>query len=227
MVRKYASDVYGHIPRETHRRPRRYFHSRTFFHSWALTDHTGLSRSDCSLEAPNASEHRPPSGCYYRSTPTDLRSDIGWGPDRVHLKPPGYRQDKSRKRHFRSVRTRRLRIRQLFNVADGLGHLHSCDIIHGDLKGVRHRSRFCLTVWLTSMQSNILVDASGHARITDFGLVAVTQNLNSVRNDSDGCGDNARWIAPEILNGQGTHSMEADVFSFSMVAIEVRCILPA
>lgn len=31
-----------------------------------------------------------------------------------------------------------------------------------------------------------------------------------------------QWTAPEILNGQGTYSKETDVFSFAMVAIEVR-----
>ena len=31
-----------------------------------------------------------------------------------------------------------------------------------------------------------------------------------------------RWTAPEILNEQGTYSREGDVFSFAMVAIEVR-----
>jgi serine/threonine protein kinase len=66
------------------------------------------------------------------------------------------------------------------------------------------------------------VDASGHARITDFGLAMVTQDLDSLRSGSDECGDSVRWIAPEILDGRGTYSKEADVFSFAMVAIEVR-----
>ena len=83
-----------------------------------------------------------------------------------------------------------------------------------------------LTAWLTHRKSNILVDASDHARVTDFGLAVVTQNLDSVRNNSDGCGDSARWIAPGILNGQGTYSKEADVFSFAMVTIEVRPVQP-
>ena len=71
-------------------------------------------------------------------------------------------------------------------------------------------------------QANILVDASGHARIVDFGLAAVTQDLDLIRSGSDECGDSARWIAPEILEGRGAHSKEGDVFSFGMVTIEVR-----
>ena len=77
---------------------------------------------------------------------------------------------------------------------------------------------------LTSSQSNILVDTAGHARITDFGLAVVTQDLDSIRNASD---DSARWIAPEILDDRGIYSKEADVYSFAMVTIEVRCRYPA
>jgi len=66
------------------------------------------------------------------------------------------------------------------------------------------------------------VDVTGHALITDFGLVTVTQNLNLMRDPSAEHGDSARWIAPEILDNRGTYSKEADVFSFAMVTIEVR-----
>ena len=71
------------------------------------------------------------------------------------------------------------------------------------------------------------MDASGNARITDFGLAIVTQDLDSLRGGSDEREDGARWIAPEILENGGAHSKEADVFSFAMVTIEVRCIQPA
>ena len=78
------------------------------------------------------------------------------------------------------------------------------------------------TAWLTPEQSNILVDATGNARITDFGLAVVTQDLESVRKASDECEDSVRWIAPEILENRGTYSKEADIFSFAMLTIEVR-----
>ena len=77
-------------------------------------------------------------------------------------------------------------------------------------------------VWptgLTGDQSKILVDATGHARITDFGLAMITQDLDSIRHTSD---HSMRWIAPEMLSNQGTYSKEADVFSFAGVTIEVR-----
>jgi len=66
------------------------------------------------------------------------------------------------------------------------------------------------------------MDVAGRARITDFGLANVVQNLDSMRSATDDKGHTARWTAPEILNEQGTYSKEADVFSFAMVMIEVR-----
>ncbi|KAF9642287.1 kinase-like protein [Thelephora ganbajun] len=88
-------------------------------------------------------------------------------------------------------------------VAMGLCYLHSCNVIHGDLKG-----------------PNILVDDSGHARIVDFGFTTVTQNLDSIPSISLQRGHSMRWTAPEVLNG-GKYSKEADIFSFSMVMLEV------
>ena len=63
------------------------------------------------------------------------------------------------------------------------------------------------------------MDATGRARITDFGLAMVTRDLGSIRKTPN---EDVRWIAPEILAGWGTYSKEADVFSFGMVTIEVR-----
>jgi len=76
---------------------------------------------------------------------------------------------------------------------------------------------------LTPSQSNIIVDANGRARITDIGLVTFILNLESIRSASAEHDHNTQWTAPEILDNRGTYSKEADVFSFAMVTIEVRC----
>ncbi|KAF9789504.1 kinase-like domain-containing protein, partial [Thelephora terrestris] len=83
-------------------------------------------------------------------------------------------------------------INLLLGVAGGLAYLHSHDIIHGDLKG-----------------SNIFVDGSGNARITDFAA-----------SSSDEYGFTPRWTAPEIFRGEATANKKSDIFSFGMVAFE-------
>ena len=117
----------------------------------------------------------------------------------------------------------RLRPSKLSGIADGLNYLHSRNVVHGDVKGVSNRSKAHPTIVLTSRQPNILVDDSGCPRITDFGLAIVAQNQDSIRSAQGEHGHTARWTAPEILNEEGTHSKEADLFSFAMVMVEVRC----
>jgi len=67
------------------------------------------------------------------------------------------------------------------------------------------------------------VDTTGRALITNCGLAVVTQSLDSIQRAPDEHMHSIWWIAPEILTNQGTFSKEADVFSFAMVMIEVRC----
>ena len=110
---------------------------------------------------------------------------------------------------------------QVSDVAKGLRYLHSCNVVHGDLKGVRNRFKYCFVTLLTPGQPNILVDNSGAARIVDFGFTTVTQNLDSIRSASCQQGYTAQWAAPEVLN-EGGYSKEADIFSFAIVMIEVR-----
>ena len=74
---------------------------------------------------------------------------------------------------------------------------------------------------MTPNQPNILVENSGHIRIADFGLAKVTKNLNSVRTASHQKGYTMRWVAPEVWNN-GEYSEKADIYSFALVAIEVR-----
>lgn len=109
---------------------------------------------------------------------------------------------------------------QLSDVAKGLRYLHSCNVTHGDLKGVRERSESLFTSMLTPGQPNILVDEFGHARIADFGLAAVAQNLDPTLAISSQRGQTVRWAAPEVLNGAPC-TKQADIFSFAMVMFEV------
>jgi len=72
-------------------------------------------------------------------------------------------------------------------------------------------------------QSNVVVDADGHARITDFCFATVVEDTDSEKIASDqhpeieiGC-----WSAPEILEDEST-SKATDIYSFAMVMIEAR-----
>jgi serine/threonine protein kinase len=63
---------------------------------------------------------------------------------------------------------------------------------------------------------------SGGIRIADFGFATVTQNLESVENNTALAGYTLQWTAPEILSGESLSSQKGDIFSFAMVMIEVR-----
>ena len=96
-------------------------------------------------------------------------------------------------------------------------------MIHGDLKCVCDCSGSRSVTIFTFRQSNILVDATGHARITDFGLATVIRDPDVIWCALIEHDKNARWIAPEILlDNRGAYSEKADVFSFAGVTIEVR-----
>ena len=104
---------------------------------------------------------------------------------------------------------------QLCDVAEGLNYLHSCNVVHGNMKGVRvFRPPGDLT---NIKQENIVVDHSGRGRITDFALAESSYNKRSKMHDQ-----NARWTAPEVLQEMSPLTKEADVFSFGMVMAEVR-----
>jgi len=98
------------------------------------------------------------------------------------------------------------RLGLLSDIAKGLCYLHSRKVIHGDLKGF-----------------NILVDIidnSPCARIADFGLAIVTQNLDSIRPATGQNFNTPLWSAPEVLSGENP-SKESDIYSFTMIMIEV------
>ena len=90
-------------------------------------------------------------------------------------------------------------------------------MIHGDLKGVSAHGYPLIPSFIDVPQPNILVDDSGHARITDFCLAQDILSAVSVPERWS-----MRWTAPEILMESGTPSAEADIFSLGMVMFEVR-----
>jgi len=110
---------------------------------------------------------------------------------------------------------------KICGIANGLEYLHSNDVVHGNLGPVCGGSPVGIAIGLTCVQPNILVDDFGRVRITDFGLAMMSQYPDSQQAFLDD--QTVQWTAPEILDDSGTCSKGADVFSFAMVTVEVRC----
>jgi len=107
------------------------------------------------------------------------------------------------RRETRLDKTRAISI--AIQVADGLAYAHGKQVIHRDIK-----------------PANIMIDSAGTARITDFGIAAVTGEVES----SNTLQGTPRYMAPERLNNKSA-SETADVFSLGMVLYEMLTGRPA
>lgn len=90
-------------------------------------------------------------------------------------------------------------------VADALGHAHEQGILHRDIK-----------------PSNILLDADGHAWISDFGLCQVDE-----AGDLTASGDlvgTLRYMAPERFGGQTDE--RSDIYSLGVTLYELLALEP-
>ncbi|KAF9646892.1 kinase-like protein [Thelephora ganbajun] len=103
------------------------------------------------------------------------------------------------------------RIRLLREVAEGLRYLHSYGVVHGDLKG-----------------TNVLISRSGHARLSDYGLMPIQSNHAFMIAATPGVVGISRWLAPELIDPprkkghrQPAGTGQADIFAFAMLVIEV------
>ncbi|KAJ6608486.1 kinase-like domain-containing protein, partial [Mycena sp. CBHHK59/15] len=91
-------------------------------------------------------------------------------------------------------------------IAQGLCFLHSRNVVHGDLRG-----------------SNILVDDTGHACLTDFGLTVLSDATapTSTRAGS------VRWMAPETLDPTAcghrdfARTPASDIYAYACVCLEL------
>jgi serine/threonine protein kinase len=94
------------------------------------------------------------------------------------------------------------RLQMLHDIADGLKHLHSHKIVHGDIKS-----------------TNALLFKGFRVKICDFGLATM---INTIRNTTSStetkCGTHGH-MAPEILDG-GSSTFASDVYSYSMIIYE-------
>src|SRR5688572_18656917 len=84
-------------------------------------------------------------------------------------------------------------------VCAGLGAAHDSGILHRDLK-----------------PANIMIDADGNARITDFGIAGLAEEI---REDEMAAGTPA-YMAPEQLDGKPP-TVRSDIYSLGLVLYEL------
>ena len=102
-------------------------------------------------------------------------------------------------------------------------HRHELRVSHGDLRavciGVFERNYILISPLL---QANILFD-NGKAYICDFGLSRADDGTKGLSTSQKG---NAKWMAPERLNGEsresGRPTPQSDIFEYGVTFYEVN-----
>jgi len=214
-MRVYAQDGLGETAKVRCRR-------RRFPYSPLLTKPTDVLPRGCSMETLDAPKHLTPPGCHPLSPTARFKLDVWRGPAGIPQESPQCGPSWARTYPSFCIYPMFYSSSQLSGAAKGLYYLHSCNVIHGDLKGVRGCTKIRSTIILIPDQFNILVDNSGQARIADFGLTIITRGLVSVRPASSHRGHTLQWTAPEVLTGEKKSNKASDIFSFAMVMVEVR-----
>ncbi|TFK74230.1 kinase-like protein [Pluteus cervinus] len=93
------------------------------------------------------------------------------------------------------------RLKILHHACLGLVHLHSQNVIHGDLKGV-----------------NILIDDAGDALLCDFGLSRIKADASA--QSTQVAPGSRHWMSPERILGGGLKK-PVDIYAFGMTIYEL------
>jgi hypothetical protein len=89
--------------------------------------------------------------------------------------------------------------RLIAQVADGLAHAHRSQVVHRDVK-----------------PANIMIDNTGHAKLTDFGVAYVPSSTMTQTGTALG---SPRYMSPEQVLGQPVDG-RSDIFSLGVVLYE-------
>jgi serine/threonine protein kinase len=87
-------------------------------------------------------------------------------------------------------------------IAMALSHAHQNGVLHNDIK-----------------PSNLLVKASGHVTVTDFGIRSLNDEGSELADRDDGAVRTLRYTAPESLRGQ--IDARCDVYSLGITLYEL------
>lgn len=114
----------------------------------------------------------------------------------------------------------------MYEIAMGLQYLHSQNIIHGDLRGVRRSicNMYSSDLTPSNLKANILLDDQGHVRLADFGLTVFADGPLAPTTR----GGSTRWMAPELLDPNSCglelfqRTFASDIYAFACVCLEVH-----
>jgi serine/threonine protein kinase len=85
-------------------------------------------------------------------------------------------------------------------IAHAMAHVHSCGIVHRDLK-----------------TGNVLLDKHLFPHVSDFGLAFFSETLHSARTSRVGT---VNYMAPEVVKNE-SHTNKIDVWAFGMILYEL------
>lgn len=187
----------------------------------SLTNFEAILQRGPGVETPESPKHCAFQGSHVRSASAYLGVDAWWRVAGPCQEQPEHKPRYSCRSIFSKFCAMPHPFPQTLGIAQGLVYLHSSGVIHGDLKGVRVITDSGTPDLRRQPQSNILVDSSGNARITDFGLSTIARDPSSFVSTFENQSQTLRWTAPEILESDQAATKESDVFSFGMVMIEV------
>ncbi len=91
-------------------------------------------------------------------------------------------------------------------ISEALAYAHSEDVLHRDIK-----------------PGNLMLGASGHAWITDFGLAKILNDVNLTQTGETV--GTLRYVSPEQLNG--VSDTRSDVYSLGLTLYEMLTLKPA
>ena len=101
-------------------------------------------------------------------------------------------------------------------------------MVHGDLKGVRSENPRPGTLINFISKANILIDQTGNARLTDFGLLTIRPDTTNITSSNSFLlGGTYRWTSPELLDPQefglqdNGPTASSDCYALGMVVYEV------
>ncbi|MEQ9304131.1 MAG: serine/threonine-protein kinase, partial [Marinoscillum sp.] len=94
--------------------------------------------------------------------------------------------------------------RALFDILNGLEHIHAQGYIHRDLKPGN----------VLKLQNQ---DKSYRYALSDFGLISATNSDTTTLTGSNAHGGSRNYSAPELLGGFGRATSAADIYSFGAI----------